>query len=165
MIVLFPGLAYGLVTVLTNANVTLPGLSSDSSSTGSSATSSAATPSGTATGATTPPSTTGSPSSTATTAAPPAADLATAVVVYNSTSVSGLAAKGAAALTKAGFTKVTSGNYTGGTLPTSTVFYATANLEGTAKAAASALKITTVTLSPAKAGKTIAVVLEKDYTP
>jgi LytR cell envelope-related transcriptional attenuator len=158
ILVLFPAVAYGLVTVLSNSNVGLPGLGSESSAAASSTAPSAAASSDTA--APTPAPTASAPAATGT-----GADLTTAVVVFNSTSTSGLAAKGAAALTAAHFTKVSSGNYTGGTLPTSTVFYATKGLEATAQAAAKALGITTVTLDPAKAGKTIAVVLEKDYKP
>lgn len=159
VLVLFPALAFAAVTALTSADISLPGLSS--SGPGSSVTDDA--PNG-AEGET--------PADTATTpadteAAPPAAptaNLGTAVVVVNSTSTKGLAAKGAAALTAAGFTTVTTGNYSGSE-PASTVFYAAADLEPTAQAAAKALGITTVTLDAAKAGSTLTAVLEKDYKP
>ena len=159
VIVLFPAIAYGIVTLLTGTDIGQTG-GSGLPSVGVTGTTAPSTPATAATSAS--PGTT--PTSPATT--PPAtSDLRTAVVVYNATKTSGLAAKGETALKTAGFTTITTGNYPGTAPATSTVYYATAKLEATARAAATALKITTVTLDPVKAGSTIAVVLAKDYTP
>lgn len=158
VIVLFPAIAYGIVTLLTGTDIGSTGGSGLPSVTAT-GTAEASTP---ATSATSPsPGTT----TTAPTTPPAAPDLHTAVAVYNATKTSGLAAKGETALKNAGFTTITTGNYTGTAPATSVVYYATAKLEATARAAATALKITTVTLDPAKAGSTISAVLAKDYTP
>lgn len=156
VIVLFPAIAWGVVTLLTGTGGDtglaggsgLPSVAASDTPTVAPTTATSTAP------ATTPPATT-----------PAAPDLHTAVTVLNATKTSGLAAKGEAALKTAGFTSITTGNYTGTAPTTSTVYYATAKLEATARAAATALKISTVTLDPAKAGTTISVVLTKDYTP
>jgi hypothetical protein len=155
VIVLFPAIAYGIVTLLTGTDI---------GPTGGSGLPSVTAP-GTAEAST--PATSPTPKTTTTApVTPPAApDLHTAVAVLNATKTSGLAAKGETALKNAGFTTITTGNYPGTAPATSVVYYATAKLEATARAAATALKITTVTLDPAKAGSTITVVLAKDYTP
>ncbi|NMR20305.1 LytR C-terminal domain-containing protein [Cellulomonas fimi] len=93
----------------------------------------------------------------------PEPDLGTAVVVYNSTSRSGLAASAAGVLEDAGWEAVSAANYTGGTLPSSTVRYGSSELEVTARAAAAELGIDTVELDGDVDG--IEVVLENDYTP
>ncbi|OIQ78506.1 hypothetical protein GALL_397820 [mine drainage metagenome] len=159
VIVLFPAIAYGIVTLLTGTDMGLSG----GAGLPSAGVSSTAEPSTTATATTS--AAPGTPTTSPTTTPPAAADLRTAVAVDNATKTSGLAAKGAAALRTAGFTTITTGNYTGTAPATSTVYYASAKLAATARAAAAALKITTVTLDPAKAGSTIVVVLAKDYTP
>ncbi len=162
VIVLFPAIAFGIVTLLTRADIGLSGGSGLPSAGASSATEPSATATATTSAApgtpTTSPTTTPAPT-------PSPVDLRTAVAVDNATKTSGLAAKAAAALRTAGFTTITTGNYTGTAPATSTVYYASAKLAATARAAAAALKITTVTLDPAKAGSTIVVVLAKDYTP
>jgi hypothetical protein len=155
VVLLFSGLAYGLVTYLYSwQGLTLPGqeipddLQGQSPSASASATTPAATPT------TTPP--------------PPVAPkplFGTPVTVYNATSIRGLAADGAAALTTAGFTKVTAENFTGRKPAASTVFYASDDLKVTAEAAAASLGITTVTLSPAESADGIAVVLVSDFRP
>lgn len=167
VLVLFPALAFAVVTALTSADISLPGLSSSNSTPADDTATDGATDAvsggtDTATDGAPPASDAGTPEAEA----PPAAtaNLAAPVLVVNSTATKGLAAKGAAALTAAGFTKVTTGNYSGAE-KTSTVFYATADLEPTAQAAAKALGITTVTLDAAKAGSSLTAVLEKDYKP
>lgn len=98
------------------------------------------------------------------TPAPPAEpDLATPVVVYNSTSVPGLAAEAADQLEDAGWSEVAAGNYPGGTLPGSTVFYASAELETSARAVARVLGIDVVDLAESDATEGIEVVLERDF--
>ena len=94
----------------------------------------------------------------------PELDLAAPVTVYNSTTTAGLAAKAADRLKNAGLTKVTPTNYSGA-LKRSTVFYAKDELVTTAKLVAETLGITTVTLDADAAGAGISVVLESDYTP
>jgi hypothetical protein len=155
VVLLFSGLAYGLVTYLYSwQGITLPGQEVPDDLQGD-------TPSST-------PSTTATTPATTPTTVPPVAPtplFATPVTVYNSTSIRGLAAQGAAALKGAGFTKVTAENFTGKKPKTSTVFYASDDLKVTAEAAAASLGITTVTLSPPDAANGIAVVLVSDFRP
>jgi LytR cell envelope-related transcriptional attenuator len=94
---------------------------------------------------------------------PPEPDLATPVVVFNSTSVQGLAADAAEQLADAGWSDVDSGNYPGGTLAASTVFYAAAELEVSARAVAEVLGIDVVELAESDATDGIEVVLERDF--
>jgi hypothetical protein len=93
----------------------------------------------------------------------PEPDLATPVTVFNSTSVPGLAADAAEQLEDAGWSEVGSGNYAGGTLSASTVFYGTADLEASARAVAEVLGIDAVELSEDDAPDGIEVVLERDF--
>ncbi|WP_298461733.1 LytR C-terminal domain-containing protein [uncultured Cellulomonas sp.] len=93
----------------------------------------------------------------------PEPDLATPVSVFNSTSVTGLAADAAEQLEDAGWTEVEAANYTGGTLPSSTVSYAGPELEVSARAVAAVLGITTVQLAESDAVDGIQVVLERDF--
>ncbi len=94
---------------------------------------------------------------------PPEPDLATPVTVFNSTSVQGLASDAADQLEDAGWSEVGSGNYSGGTLPASTVFYGAAELEVSARAVAEVLGIEAVELSESGASDGIEVVLERDF--
>jgi hypothetical protein len=114
----------------------------------------------------TPAETTAAPEPSATPTPAPTAepDLGTPVLVLNSTSVSGLASAAAAELEDAGWTAVSSGNFRGGTLPASTVRYASADLEASARAVATELGITAVELADPDAGEAIEVVLEADFT-
>ncbi|GAA2726443.1 hypothetical protein CAE01nite_25700 [Cellulomonas aerilata] len=93
----------------------------------------------------------------------PEPDLGTPVTVFNSTSISGLAAEAADQLSDAGWSEVDSGNYPGGTLPSSTVFYGTAELEVSARAVADVLGIAAVELAESDATAGIEVVLERDF--
>jgi hypothetical protein len=93
----------------------------------------------------------------------PEPDLGTPVTVFNSTSVQGLAADAAGQLEDAGWSEVESGNYPGGTLPASTVFYGTAELEVSARAVAEVLGIDAVQLAESDATDGIEVVLERDF--
>jgi len=159
VLVLFPALAYGVVTYWTSDHGSTPTAAVTSPSASASGSAAATDPA-----AETPAET---PASTAPASEPPAAtaDKATPVIVFNATSRKGIAASGAAVLTADGWTSVTPKNYTGGALKTSTVLYASADLEPTARAAAAALKITTVTLAKAGAVVGLEIVLEADYTP
>jgi LytR cell envelope-related transcriptional attenuator len=96
-------------------------------------------------------------------APPPSPDLGTPVTVFNSTSVQGLAADAADRLEDAGWSEVASGNYPGGTLPSSTVFYGSAELEVSARAVAEVLGISAVELAESDATDGIEVVLERDF--
>jgi hypothetical protein len=92
----------------------------------------------------------------------PAVNMAAPVVVLNAAQISGLAKAQATKLTDAGFTAVTTGNFTGTKPADSVVFYASEELAPTAQLVASTLGITTATLSAADAGTGISVVLAKD---
>ena len=76
-------------------------------------------------------------------------DLASPVRVVNATSVRGLAAEVAERLRAAGWTEVSTGNYAGEDLATSTVRYAAPELEASARAVADELGITAVELAGA----------------
>ncbi|HEY0215804.1 MAG TPA: LytR C-terminal domain-containing protein [Cellulomonas sp.] len=91
-------------------------------------------------------------------------DLATAVSVLNAARVSGLAAGVASDLEDAGFTAVTTGNTTASGRTTTTVYYASADLQVTAQKVADTLGITTVTESADDAGDAITVLLLSDFT-
>ncbi|MFI2753167.1 LytR C-terminal domain-containing protein [Cellulomonas sp. P22] len=176
VIVLFPALAFGVVTYVFNWD----GLGADSGA-GSSQDASqgvdgsvddesgdAAVDEGTDAGATegTDEGAADAPAADAPAADVPAAavDKALPVDVLNAAKVSGLAAKAGAKLTAAGFTNVTPDNYTGAKTTTSGVYYATEDQQPTAAAAAAALGITTVELSTTKAADGITVVLASDFT-
>ena len=93
-------------------------------------------------------------------------DLAAPVSVVNATSVQGLAAEVAQRLRDAGWTEVSTGNYAGEGLATSTVRYGAPELEASARAVADELGITAV--EAAEAGDDVAiegieVVLEGDF--
>jgi hypothetical protein len=109
------------------------------------------------------PPATQAPAPVETPAPPPEPDLTTPVTVFNSTSVSGLAADAADQLADAGWSDVDSGNYPGGTLPSSTVFYGTAELEVSARAVADVLGIDVVELAESDTTEGIEVVLERDF--
>ncbi len=91
--------------------------------------------------------------------AAPAPALDTPVVVLNAANISGLAAAQAEQLTTAGFTAVTTGNFTDTKPDDSTVYYASEDQKATADLVAQTLGLTTVTLSAADAGTGISVVL------
>jgi hypothetical protein len=109
------------------------------------------------------PPATEAPAPVETPAPAPEPDLATPVTVFNSTSVSGLAADAAYQLEDAGWSEVDAGNYPGGTLPSSTVFYGTAELEVSARAVADVLGIDVVELAESDTTEGIEVVLERDF--
>jgi hypothetical protein len=92
----------------------------------------------------------------------PVVDLARPVQVLNATSVAGLAARAAEAVTAAGFTDVTPDNYRD-TAAASAVFYPAEADVATAQAVADALGITQVTLAPDRAPDGIVAVLASDY--
>lgn len=102
------------------------------------------------------------PSATSTPA--PTADRTLAVSVLNSTSTSGLAAKGAAKLRAAGWTIRSTGNYRGGVSGT-TVFYGSGALRATAQAVAADLGVGAVTESADFGASRVTVVLGGDYQP
>jgi len=156
VIIIFPALAYGAVTYWSGTGAGIGGGSqagagTDAATSGATA---AQTPSE-------PPAATPA----ATQAPSPTADLTTPVVVFNSTSRSGLAAEAVKALKAAGWKSATPQNYAGGTLASSTVLFSAADLEASARAAAAVLGITTV--EPAKAGAVtgLQIVLESDFKP
>lgn len=95
---------------------------------------------------------------------PPAATpvMDTPVAVLNAAKIGGLAGAQAEKLTAAGFTAVTTGNFTGTAPDDSVVYYAAEDQKATADLVASTLGLTVVTLSPADAGTGITVVLASD---
>lgn len=152
VLVLAPIVAYGLVTLAANQG-DLPTSNAQSqppAATDSASPSPDAAPTG-GTGSTTPaqPST-------------PSVNKAAPIVVLNAARISGLAGVQAKKLTDAGFTAVTSGNFTGTRPASSVVYYATEDLAPTAQLVASTLGIPTVTLSASDAGTGISVVLASD---
>lgn len=156
VLVVFPALAYGLVTWISNSDTGLSGAISGLGATGTTEPTGGSTDGATDTAA--PPAAT--PTSDAPVApAAPAADLTTPVGVLNAANVSGLAATQSKKLEAGGFTKVTATNGTGAGVKTTTVFYATEAQKVTADAVAQLLGITTVTMSPTQAKSGITVVL------
>jgi hypothetical protein len=105
-----------------------------------------------------PPATTAPPVQTT---PPPDADLDTRVVVFNATTVPGLAGTAAGQLQDAGWSDVATNNYAGAPLAASTVRYGSDDLEGSARAVADLLGIDDVELAAAADG--IEVVLEGDF--
>lgn len=93
----------------------------------------------------------------------PTADLAATVRVLNAANISGLAAGAAEQLEGAGFTAVTTGNGNAGGGTTSTVFYATADQEVTARQVAATLGITAVVQDADVAGDAVVVLLLRDF--
>lgn len=96
---------------------------------------------------------------------PPVADVAAPVAVYNSTSTSGLAGGAAGRLEDAGFTSVTPDDWDGEDPVASVVFYATAADVATAQLVASTLGIAAVQEDAAQAPQGVVVVLADDYEP
>jgi hypothetical protein len=159
VIILAPVLAYGAVALVTHERGGSGGGQAavdDGSDSGD-----GTTPTGTAT---TPAPDTTSPTSvpTQTPTSTGSFQPATPVSILNAAKIQGLAARAQTKLKGAGFTAVTTGNATGTAPKTSTVYYAKPELEATARKAADALKVSTVTLDPAKAGTGATVVLVSD---
>lgn len=94
---------------------------------------------------------------------PPAPALDRAIEVFNATTTSGLASDARGRLETAGFTAVTTGNWSGTDPPISTVYYTTAADLGTAQLIASTLGITTILESAETAPEAVIVVLVGDY--
>ena len=160
VLVLAPALAFAFVTFLSHSGTSskIPGFSSlteDSTASAAPSQTSSPTASATASATTTP----------TTTPTAPTPALGTKVQVLNGAGVSGFAAKASAKLTAAGFTDVTVGNDKGAAPSASTIFYATPDLAVTAQAVGTALGITQVTESAARASGAIVVVLKSDYKP
>jgi hypothetical protein len=127
-----------------------PSASSSASASASSGSSASASPS--------------SPASQAPAAGTPADQGSTTLVVLNGTTTTGLAAKGSAALTSAGW-KVTSTGDAGTTGTTATiVYYQQASQAAVARGIAKSLGVTAVQQSAAFPNADISVVLGADYT-
>jgi hypothetical protein len=162
VLIVFPALAFGVVTWLSGSGG-LSGIVAGSGSTSSSTTPSASattTPTETST-----PTETATPTPTETTTPPPAPDLTRTVRVENATKTSGLAGGAGTKLKAAGFTAVTTGNWTGAAVAGSTVFYPGPADLGTATKVAEVLGIAAVTEDSALATDRVLVVLEADYQP
>lgn len=162
VLVVFPALAYGLVTWISNSDTGLSGAISGLGATGTIESTGGSTDVATdaASGTAQPPAGTPTSEAPAPPAAPaPAPDLTTPVVVLNAANVSGLAATESKKLEAGGFTKVTATNGAGAGVKATTVFYATEAQKVTADSVAQLLGITTVTMSPTQAKSGITVVL------
>ena len=94
---------------------------------------------------------------------PPPPALDRAIEIFNATTTSGLASNARGRLEAAGFTAVTTGNWSGTDPPISTVYYTTAADLGTAQTIASTLGITTIVESAETAPEAVIVVLVGDY--
>lgn len=95
---------------------------------------------------------------------PVTVDRSTAIRVLNATRTQGLAGKGVSALNQDGWTNAAAGNYTGGTVNRSTVFYKSSDNAAAAKEIAKTLGISQVTLSESLRGP-VSVVLAADFRP
>lgn len=157
-----PLLAWGLVSLLNQDGGDPAPVASPTSTVTPGAT---ATAGGTTAPATTAPATT-APATTApaTPTTEPASDvdLAAPVVVLNGARVAGIAARTADRLTTAGFTAVTTGNYTATQPTATTVYYNNAALAPTAQAIGTELGIDQL-VELASATDSIAVVLRTDF--
>ncbi|WP_199422793.1 LytR C-terminal domain-containing protein [Actinotalea solisilvae] len=162
VLVLFPLLAYGVVTWLSD----WPGLGGAQET--PSDTSDGGEDEGTAEEPTTDPAATDPATEVPEqpeAPPPPVADLAAPVAVYNSTSTSGLAGGAAGRLEDAGFTSVTPDDWEGDDPDASVVLYATAADVATAQLVASTLGIAAVQEDAAQAPEGVVVVLADDYEP
>ncbi|MGN8049596.1 LytR C-terminal domain-containing protein [Curtobacterium sp. 22159] len=147
-----------LVLALLNHSYSFPGSDSPAASSSASASaSSSAAPSSSAS------SSASAPASQAPAAGTPADQGSTSVVVLNGTTTTGLAAKGSAALTSAGW-KVRSTGDAGTTGTTTTiVYYQQASQEAVARGIAKSLGTTAVQQSAAFPNADVSVVLGADY--
>lgn len=162
VVVLFPALAFGAVTWISNGGGLPLG-----SGTAAESSDAAGTPSQSATSTTPSETATESASQTPTpTETPtPEPDLATAVQVENATNTSGLAGGARDTLEAGGFTDVSVGNWGGPSVGTTVVFYPAPADLGTANQVAALLGIDRVVEDATQAGDGVVVVLESDFTP
>lgn len=162
VLVVFPVLAYGLVTWLSDwdglSGVDLPSFSQDDEEPAEQTQEPA--PQETPTQA--PVET---PAATPEPTPEPVADLSRPVSVLNATSTVGLAGGATDTLEEAGFTTVTADNWLGDDLDTSVVYYATAADVATAQAVAAALGIAAVQEDATRAPDGLVAVLAGDYVP
>jgi hypothetical protein len=162
VIVLAPLLAYGAVALVTHDRGSSGGGQAavdDGTDSGDGSTGAATTPapgSTSTSGATSPTNVPTTPASSG------SVQSATPVSILNAAKIQGLAARAQTTLKGAGFSAVTTGNSTGTAPKSSTVYYAKPELQATAEKVAQALKVSTVTLDPAKAGQGVTVVLASD---
>lgn len=171
VLVVFPLLAYGLVTWLSDwdglAGVDLPNLTADDGAaadqgsdagTGADAGTDAAGDDGAAASPSSEPSPEQPPPPP-----PPVVDPARNVQVFNATSRAGLAASGVDKVEAAGFTDVHADNWAGENPDASVVYYPTPDDVATAQSVADALGITAVQESATQAPDGIVAVLASDY--
>ena len=163
VIIVVPAIAYALVTWASRDNTatddaTTPAASTSASSTAKASTS--AKPSTTPTKAATEEA---SPTEAATTE-PPAAEVAldTPVTVFNAAGISGLAGRTVDKLEAAGFTSAKADNFSGTKPGSSTIYYASEDLEPTAALVGQTIGVDALEMSAADAGDGISVVLISD---
>lgn len=167
VLVVFPLLAYGVVTWLSDSDV-LPVVgpteqgeagTADEPSTGD-----AGTDTGAEAGQDGSGDTTDDPAATTAPTAPvPEPDLSRPVEVYNATNRTGLAAGAADQVRAAGFTSVTSGNWSDEDPPSSVVRYSAEDDLGTAQAVAGELGIELVERSEDQSADGVVAILADDY--
>lgn len=163
VLVVFPAIAYVGVTILSDWD----GLSGSDGDDGAAAETTEDEPTDDAAAPETPEEPAETPTETESTepAPPPAPPLnpARAVEVYNSTNRSGLAAEASGRLEAAGFTDLTTGNWSGDDPAASVVYYATPDDVTTAQTIAQTLGISQFVESAELAPDGIVVVLAGDY--
>jgi hypothetical protein len=157
VLIVFPSLAYAGVYYASNQHNSTPDKPKPAASSGPSVKPSSEP-------ADTPPPVESPPESTPPESAPPA-DNSRAVQVQNATRKAGLAAGAKVKLQDAGFVNVTSGNWSGGEVPASVVYYPGPEDSGTAAAVAQALGITATEQSATIASDGLIAVLAADYQP
>lgn len=164
VLIVFPALAYGVVTWLSDWDG-LSNLGGDSAAEQPTDGDQATDPEPSATGTATTPTETTAPAETPTPPPPPPADLSRPIEVFNSTNTSGLARNGADRLTAAGFTTIDVADWNGDDPAASVVYYGVATDITTAQQVATALGLpaTAATESAEQAPNGIVVVLAGDY--
>jgi cytoskeletal protein RodZ len=165
VIVVVPAIAYALVTWASRDNSTSDDANAPATSTSASSTPKASE-TATAEEPSVEPTDEASPSDEPTTEEPTAeVELGTPVTVYNAAGIEGLAASTVDDLEAAGFTSAKADNFSGTEPGTSTIYYASEDLEPTAALAGQTIGVDALELSESDAGDGISVVLISDPTP
>jgi cytoskeletal protein RodZ len=165
VIVVVPAIAYALVTWASRDNSTSDDANAPATSTSASSTPKASE-TATAEEPSVEPTDEASPSDEPTTEEPTAeVELGTPVTVYNAAGIEGLAASTVDDLEAAGFTSAKADNFSGTEPGTSTIYYASEDLEPTAALVGQTIGVDALELSESDAGDGISVVLISDPTP
>ena len=167
VIIVVPAIAYALVTWASRDNSTSDDATSPAASTSASSTPKASETPSASDEPSEEPSDEASPSDEPTASEEPTAavELDTPVTVYNAAGIEGLAASPVDELEGAGFTTAQADNFSGTKPGTSTIYYASEDLEPTAALVGQTIGVDALELSASDAGDGIAVVLISDPTP